>query len=214
MKEILDYDRWVYWLAGIPLPKADIQGDLNKLMTADKENKEAALLKEKLVQGSIASMREQLRNQIPAPGAADVVTIRRQDLINLLEAPAALEALLEEIDPRHNYPYAGQAAEVILARHEENTATIRRQGDALMVQRHEVRWFAGQMEAKLKANDHKGGWNRCELMYLWARAHEELGEVVGALMQEKTADEIIKECADVANMVMMIADNVRQGAKR
>jgi len=91
-----------------------------------------------------------------------------------------------------------------------------------MTPREPVLWFAGAMERKLRANDHKGGWRQCELGYLSKRLHEEANElsrVLRALKHEKQkvrhdglhdhAREVVAEAADVANFAMMIADQVR-----
>lgn len=68
-----------------------------------------------------------------------------------------------------------------------------------------VIWFADKMEAKLKANDHKGYWGKCELQYLSMRLTQERKELYDAI-ESKDSDRIISECADVANFSMMIAD--------
>jgi len=73
-----------------------------------------------------------------------------------------------------------------------------------------LRWFAEQMELKLRANDHKGGWNQCSLQYLFEKLDEEVGELSATLTNEET----IREAADVANIAMMIADNARQPAPK
>jgi hypothetical protein len=89
--------------------------------------------------------------------------------------------------------------------------------------RKEVQWFAEEMEAKLKENDHKGGWYGCRFRALFPRLREETDELLLAAhplnldtMAEKLTEEdacnLIRECADIANFAMMIADNVR--AKR
>jgi NTP pyrophosphatase (non-canonical NTP hydrolase) len=77
--------------------------------------------------------------------------------------------------------------------------------------REEVRWFAVQMEAKLKENDHKGGWDNCQYRYLLDRLREEVDELIQAFWdQEKTTEDIVSEAADVANFAMMIADKTRK----
>lgn len=68
-----------------------------------------------------------------------------------------------------------------------------------------VMWFAERMEAKLAKNDHKGGWNNCELQYLSMRLKQERKELTEAI-KSKDAQRIIDECADIANFAMMIAD--------
>src|ERR1035437_1393282 len=76
-----------------------------------------------------------------------------------------------------------------------------------------VKWFAEQMEAKLKANDHKGGWKNCTLQYLSMRLTQERKELYDAIKNRDgsffgdshTDEEIIKECADIANFSLMIS---------
>lgn len=72
--------------------------------------------------------------------------------------------------------------------------------------RPEVQWFAKQMEAKLRANDHKRHWSECHPDYLIHRLYQEAGELWRAIEQKKPAHEVIQEAADVANFAMMIAD--------
>lgn len=74
--------------------------------------------------------------------------------------------------------------------------------------REEVADFAISMESKLQENDHKGGWKECELRYLEDRLLQEVNGVYEAIQQGKSAAEVLKECAEVANFAMMIADNV------
>ncbi len=89
--------------------------------------------------------------------------------------------------------------------------------------RKEVAAFAQLMEAKLRENDHKGGWKYEVTSYLSRRLGNELKELRAAvaarhkeLMQgwppisaEKRAGHAVtvgREAADVANFAMMIAD--------
>jgi hypothetical protein len=69
--------------------------------------------------------------------------------------------------------------------------------------RPEVLWFAMQMEAQLRANDHKPGWKEDSIGALMERLFEEAHELDQSLNPIQT----IKEAADVANFAMMIADN-------
>lgn len=74
--------------------------------------------------------------------------------------------------------------------------------------RPEVIWFAFQMERKLKANDHKGGWKSCTNTYLLSRLTQESKEIKEAITQfGKTQQDVIDECADTANIAMMLATN-------
>ncbi|MCU5414689.1 hypothetical protein OCE50_27885 [Bacillus wiedmannii] len=80
--------------------------------------------------------------------------------------------------------------------------------------RTEVKWFAEQMESKLQENDHKGGWQDCDCYWLLNRAIKECVELSRELDAHRdlgdNKEKIIKECSDVANFVMMIADKVRK----
>ncbi|MGE7271378.1 hypothetical protein ACQKK5_07950 [Brevibacillus panacihumi] len=66
--------------------------------------------------------------------------------------------------------------------------------------RSEVTWFAEEMEKKLRENDHKGGWEDCDILWLYGRLLEEVDELAAA-----EGDDIVREAADVANFAMMIA---------
>ncbi|MCG3177341.1 MAG: hypothetical protein MOGMAGMI_02313 [Candidatus Omnitrophica bacterium] len=71
--------------------------------------------------------------------------------------------------------------------------------------------FAGEMEAVLKQNDHKGGWKDCPMEYLRDRLHQEVRELDRALLGsggQYDPSAVAKECADVANFAMMLRDNV------
>jgi hypothetical protein len=78
--------------------------------------------------------------------------------------------------------------------------------------REEVRRFAQMMELKLKANDHKGGWQNCSPLFLLGRLKEETAELEQEIRKWFLADkeQIIKEAVDVANFAMMIADLARR----
>lgn len=84
--------------------------------------------------------------------------------------------------------------------------------------------FQRIMWDKLHANRHKGSWSVHSTSYLLRRAKEEVMELEKALadfsvlaltLRDKNspelrlaAEQVTKEAADVANFVMMIADNV------
>ncbi len=65
--------------------------------------------------------------------------------------------------------------------------------------------FAAQMEAKLRANDHKRNWRLCTLGYLRARLSQELAELDEALA-DGDPYLVLDEAVDVANFAMFIAD--------
>ena len=75
--------------------------------------------------------------------------------------------------------------------------------------RQEVRSFARLMEDRLKANDHKGGWQDMSEFDLFARVEDEvleLDEVLRSIGLPRVC--IPPEAADVANFCMMIVDVV------
>lgn len=102
--------------------------------------------------------------------------------------------------------------------------------------RQEVMWFARKMEAELRKNDHKGGWESCHDGYLLRRIADERGELArklrrlarkirvrtGGALSERAglgvtkaeAKAIVSEAADIANFAMMIADNWKYFTER
>lgn len=72
--------------------------------------------------------------------------------------------------------------------------------------RPEVVAFADAMEARLRANDHKGGWQQCSVDWLLARLIQEAGELAEEVVAEIAEQGVLYEAADVANFAMMIAD--------
>jgi hypothetical protein len=90
--------------------------------------------------------------------------------------------------------------------------------------RPEVEAFAQLMEQKLRENDHKGGWDDCDVDWLLTRMDEESRELAKCRFEEARAivgvgpymitregrdaarRNIGAEAADVANFAMMIAD--------
>lgn len=79
------------------------------------------------------------------------------------------------------------------------------------------RWvnaFAGEMEAKLLENSHKGGregWAQDTGAALMIRLREEVDELGLAVAGNKCCgrrdkEQVVREAADVANFAMMIAD--------
>jgi NTP pyrophosphatase (non-canonical NTP hydrolase) len=90
------------------------------------------------------------------------------------------------------------------------------------MERDEVTLFARKMEFKLRANDHKGGWSECSLLWLIAKLNEEVGELSKLVHQLHSPDgqfrggdsteahQISMEAADVGNLAMMIADQAER----
>lgn len=90
--------------------------------------------------------------------------------------------------------------------------------------RESVQWFAEQMEAKLRENEDKGGWDGESEDYFLRRAREELKELDAAITkfwdesqnpESRLGDftpkqEIVREAADVANFLMMLAWRFRK----
>jgi hypothetical protein len=76
-----------------------------------------------------------------------------------------------------------------------------------------VRRFAFHMEAILRRNDHKGGWENEPLPDLWYRLEEETKELADAIMvpERSSGSSIRDEAVDVANFAMMIFDNTLPG---
>ena len=85
--------------------------------------------------------------------------------------------------------------------------------------REPVRWFAEQMERKLKANDHKSHWRESDVVWLFERMQDERIELWEAFKPTRPfgcfvdtpndVERVIDEAADVANFAMMIADKAR-----
>ena len=87
-------------------------------------------------------------------------------------------------------------------------------------QRKELIDFANFMEKVLKENDWKGGWQKMNISSLVIRAKEELTELEGIAIEgianslsipfEIRMKALQKECADVANFMMMLYDNINR----
>ncbi|MFA1509881.1 hypothetical protein ACDN41_11695 [Priestia aryabhattai] len=81
--------------------------------------------------------------------------------------------------------------------------------------REQVKWFAEQMESKLQENDFKGGWDLCGRFWLLERIIEEVEELKKEMMYQHNGGErddeaTIRECCDVANFAMMLADKTKK----
>lgn len=82
--------------------------------------------------------------------------------------------------------------------------------------RESVKWFAGIMEQTLQKHDDKkgsDGWLNDDIYGLFGRLREESDEIEELIIhydyEKDESLKLIKECADVANFAMMIADSVR-----
>jgi len=78
-----------------------------------------------------------------------------------------------------------------------------------MKPREEVVVFSKIMERKLWENDHKGRWLSQTDAYLLKRLHQEVEELVVELKGYHSLN-IQRECADVANIAMMISGKRRR----
>ncbi|WP_144940144.1 hypothetical protein [Paenibacillus sp. 32O-W] len=87
--------------------------------------------------------------------------------------------------------------------------------------RKEVQWFAQQMEERLKANDHKGGWDRETIEWLKERLFQNYRDLETSILNirawqengdltDREINRLIGDCADIANRAMMIADVSRK----
>lgn len=70
--------------------------------------------------------------------------------------------------------------------------------------------FAYEMEKVLKQNDYKGGWEGLAIPHLLARLDQERDELFLALHDDSLIIDIQHECCDVANLAMMIFDNLER----
>jgi len=69
-----------------------------------------------------------------------------------------------------------------------------------------LRLFAEQMEAQLKANDHRGGWDDCKPGYLHQRIQANLIDL-GTHRAGRDWKSYRRTCVDVGNFAMMLFDN-------
>jgi len=78
----------------------------------------------------------------------------------------------------------------------------------------ELARFQLDMARKLEMNSHKNHWSESTVRWLRNRLRQEIVEL-GKALDDRTPgtriDNVVSECADVANFAMMIADNVREG---
>jgi len=75
---------------------------------------------------------------------------------------------------------------------------------------HLIEFASEKMKERLLKNLDKPGWWNESFDYLFSRLNEEVEELLSAVMLKKEKEEIIKECADIANFAFMIASNYRQ----
>jgi len=82
--------------------------------------------------------------------------------------------------------------------------------------REPIKWFANQMEQSLQKHDEErgsDGWLNEDVSWLFERLEQEVKELSALIYKYNHSflevAPIIKECSDVANFAMMIADSVR-----
>ncbi|MFD3261884.1 hypothetical protein ACE3MQ_25110 [Paenibacillus lentus] len=92
---------------------------------------------------------------------------------------------------------------------------------ALEEQRPEVRWFADRMEAKLKENDYKRGWDHDRYSFFLKKIESRLHDLSSAVanvmcwnerddLTSREVDRLIDSAANLANYAMMIANKARK----
>lgn len=77
--------------------------------------------------------------------------------------------------------------------------------ETVVTLRPSVQKFAEEMERKLKLNDHKGGWMGMTVNQILNELAEERIELGKAIVTGDKAN-ILEECADNANYLMMLAE--------
>ncbi len=83
-------------------------------------------------------------------------------------------------------------------------------GDDALYQ-HATAQFHKAMLRKLRRHAVKGLWTTMTLPYLLRRIQMEVAELCAAVAAEVNAEDVEDECADIANLSMMLADNYRRG---
>lgn len=69
-----------------------------------------------------------------------------------------------------------------------------------------ILWFACQMDETFMANSHKTGWQNLTMKQSLKRIKDEVRELEEAInTKNKSGDDIIHECTDVANFAMFLA---------
>ena len=85
--------------------------------------------------------------------------------------------------------------------------------------RQAVATFGELMLEKLRERSGKGGWAGCDIAWLFTRMEEEMNELYRSLEPiygrsgGKDLEAARRECADVANFAMMIADNLTRARR-
>lgn len=75
--------------------------------------------------------------------------------------------------------------------------------------REPVKWFAEQMELTLRKHDDRSGWDNCLIEWLTGRLICETSELILDTVNNHSVATLIKDCTNIANFAMIIADNLR-----
>jgi hypothetical protein len=82
------------------------------------------------------------------------------------------------------------------------------EADSLPEPRPVVMAFARAMEARIRQNDNKGGWERTENSWLFGRLLYKVGMLARCVLNsEGDTTSFFQYAADMANYAMMISDN-------
>lgn len=77
-----------------------------------------------------------------------------------------------------------------------------------------LEWFVGEMVEKLDENNHKGTWKDLTFNKLLDLLDDEVSELEDEVSElNPNYENIIKECADVANFAMMVAERAKASIK-
>ncbi|WP_342761956.1 hypothetical protein [Bacillus sp. BR3(2024)] len=134
------------------------------------------------------------------------------DHINIVEVYSGIE-WIREVEGRIRKKYNYKSVKIINFIPLVNEETEQVTKKSVIAARGSIVWFAEHMESKLKENDHKGGWEENTVDDLFEKLKLELIELQKELAPDLVpssipvwAANIIRECSDIANFAMMIAD--------
>jgi len=78
----------------------------------------------------------------------------------------------------------------------------------------DLEWFVLEMKLKLDINKHKGTWKNDAINRLFDMLEDEVNELFAEITELEISNEnIIKECADIANFAMFIAERAKSCIK-
>ncbi len=164
---------------------------------------DAAMIDAKLFRALAAEV-ERLTEE--AGDAADRESIDQQamqasgeQLSKLLKERDTLRSRVEELEEVES------SLRIAVMKMAGKYTALRTQVEELGDLRREVFLLACAMERKLKENDHKEGWSGCGREHFMLKLYEELGELANCIIHGPPK-QVLDEAADVANIIMMIAD--------